>query len=117
MRASRVSQRRGYKGEYECLADFAKGDPLRCLFKCCLEPFDWFAQWLETEAESLMMHRHDKLGAGGVCHFNRLLRRAMRSDPRIVSADRHDREIDTSVRAQFGKAVGQRGVPGKKNAP
>src|SRR6266540_5613492 len=54
MRASRVSQRRGYRGEYECLADFAKGDPLRCLFKCCLEPFDWFAQWLETEAESLM---------------------------------------------------------------
>ena len=64
-----------------------------------------------------MMHRHDKLRTGGVCHFNRLLRRAMRSDPRIVGANRHDPEIEGAALAQFGKTVRQCGVPSKKNAP
>ena len=51
------------------------------------ETLDWFAQWFETEPESLMMHRHDKLGAGGIRHFDCLLGRAMRSDPGIVGTD------------------------------
>jgi hypothetical protein len=73
--------------ENEGLADFAKGDAFGRLFKCCSEPFNWFAQWFETEPESLMMHWHDKLGAGGTRHFDRLLGRAMRSDPGIVGSD------------------------------
>ena len=55
----------------------------------------------------LMMHRHNELRAGGVCRLNRLLGRSVRSDPRIVSADYHDCEIDMTVFAQFRKTVGE----------
>jgi hypothetical protein len=103
--------------ENEGLADFAKGDAFRRSFEGCLEPLDWFAQWFETEPESLMMHRHDELGAGAIRHLDCLLRGAMRPDPGIVRADRHDREIDRAVLTQAGKTVRQCGVPGKKDAP
>jgi hypothetical protein len=64
-----------------------------------------------------MMHRHDESRAGGVRHLDCLLGCAMRSDPRIVCADGHDREIDGAVLTQVGKTVRQRRVPSEKNAP
>ena len=101
----------------ESLADFANGNPFGRLFECCFEPFDWFAQRFEAQPESLMMHRHDESRAGGVRHLNCLLRCAMRSDPGIVCADGHDRQIDRAVLMQVGEAIRQRGVPSENNAP
>src|SRR6266550_4309296 len=102
--------------QQECLADFAEGDAFGCLFECCLETFNRFPQRLETESKCLMMHWHDKVRAGGVCHVDCLLGRAMRSDPRVVRSDRHDREIDATAFAQFGKTVRQCRVASEQNA-
>src|SRR5947207_15245327 len=63
------------------------------------------------------MQWHDKLRAGGVCHVDCLLCRAMRSDPGVVRSDRHDREIDPTAFAQFGKTVRQCRVASEQNAP
>src|SRR5436190_9359120 len=115
-RALRGPTGRRLQRQHKCLTNLAQCDAPRFSAQRVFETFDRFSKRLETESESLMMHRHDKLRAGSVCHFNRLLRRAMRSDPRIVSTDRHDREIDGAALTQFGKTVRQRGVPGKKNA-
>src|SRR6266480_3509166 len=103
--------------QQECLADFAEGDAFRCLLECCLETFNRFPQRLETESKCLMMHWHDKLRTGGVCHVDCLLGCAMRSDPRVVRSDRHDREIDATAFAQFGKTVRQCRVASEQNAP
>ena len=102
---------------YESLANFAERDAFRSVAKDGLEAFDWFSQWLETEPERLMMHRHDELRASSVCHLDRLLRRAMVPDPWVVSGDRHDREIDGPVLAKLGKTVRERGVPSEQDAP
>src|SRR5256886_14570719 len=102
---------------YESLANFAERDAFRSVAKDGLEAFDWFSQWLETEPERLMMHRHDELRASSVCHLDRLLRRAMAPDPWVVSGDRHDREIDGPVLAKLGKSVRERGVPSEQDAP
>ena len=40
-----------------------------------------------------MMNGHDVNDAGGVAHFDDLLGIGVRTDPRFVSADGHDREI------------------------
>ena len=64
-----------------------------------------------------MMHRHDKPRACGICHFHRLLGRAMRADPRVVSANRHDREIDLAVSSQFCETVRHCGIARKNDPP
>jgi len=102
---------------YESLTNFAECDAFRSVAKGGLEAFDWFSQWLETEPERLMMHRHYELRAGGVGHLDRLLRRAMVPDPWVVSCDRYDREIDGPVLAKLGKSVRERGVPSEQDAP
>lgn len=84
-------------GQHESLANFAKRDALRSVTKDSLEALDGFPQWLETEPERLMVHRHDESRAGCSCHRHCLLRRAVRLDPGIVRPDRHDREIDFSI--------------------
>ena len=62
------------------------------------------------------MYRHDELRAGGVCHLDRLLRRAMRPNPRIVSGDGKNGEIDRTALAQFTECLCECGVAGKENA-
>src|SRR5436309_838755 len=102
---------------YESLTNFAECDAFRSVARGGREAFDWFSQWLETEPERLMMHRHYELRAGGVGHLDRLLRRAMVPDPWVVSCDRYDREIDGPVLAKLGKSVRERGVPSEQDAP
>ena len=58
--------------QHERLANFTKRNAFGSVIKGDLEAFDGFPQWLETEPERLMMHRHDKSRAGSGCHFNRL---------------------------------------------
>src|SRR5262249_280885 len=101
----------------ECFADFAERNTLRSLGQGGFEAFDWFSQWLEAEAECLMMHRHDEARACVVCHFDRLLGRTMRPDPRVVSADGHDCEIDVSVLAQFRETVRDCSITGEDDPP
>src|SRR5436309_16089586 len=102
---------------YEGLTNVAECDAFRSVARGGREAFDWFSQWLETEPERLMMHRHYELRASSVCHLDRLLRRAMVPDPWVVSGDRHDREIDGPVLAKLGKSVRERGVPSEQDAP
>ena len=98
--------------EHKCLADFAEGDAFRCLMQRGLEALDRFAEVFGTEAESLMMDRHDEVSAGFIGHLHRLFRSTVRINPRIVSADRHDRQIDGTGAgsAQLRKRSGQGGV-------
>ena len=107
----------GLQRQDECLANFAERDTLWLITQRRFEAFDWLAQRFEAEPKSLVMHRYDGTRAGRVRHLDRLLRRAMRSDPGIVRADRHDRYIDRSALVQFGKTIRKRGVAGEKDAP
>jgi len=77
---------------------FRGGDAFRCLMQCGLEALDRFAKVFGTEAESLMMDRHDEMSAGFIGHLHRLFRSTVRMYPRIVSANRHDRQIDGRTR-------------------
>src|SRR6266852_1526541 len=85
--------------------------------KCIFETFDWFTKRFEAEPKSLMMYRHDELGAGCIRHFDRLFRRAMRPNPGVISTDRHNCEIDAAALAQVAKTIRQCSVGGENNAP
>src|SRR5207253_5349620 len=50
----------------KCLTNLAQCDAPRFSTQRVFETFDRFPKRLETESESLMMHRHDKLRAGSV---------------------------------------------------
>ena len=102
--------------QHKCLADFPQCNAPGLCAQCIFETPDRFAQWFEAEAEGLVVHGHDKLRAGGVCHFDRLLGRAMRPDPRVVSANWHDRQIDAALFTQVGKTVRYRRVSGENDA-
>src|SRR5436309_13513665 len=64
-----------------------------------------------------MMNRHDEPRACRVGHFDRLLGRTMRADPRVVSADGHDCDIDMPVLAQFYKTVRHCSITGEDDPP
>ena len=81
-----------------------------------LETNDRFAKVFGAEAESLMMDRHDEMSAGFIGHLHGLFRSAVRMNPGIVSADRHDRQIDGTGSAQLRKRIAQRGVAAEKDA-
>jgi hypothetical protein len=66
--------------------------------------------------ESLMMDRHDEMSASFIGHLHGLFRSAVRMNPGIVCADRHDRQIDGTGSAQLRKRIAQRGVAGEKDA-
>ena len=102
--------------ENEFFADFAEGDAFRCFPQRGLEALNRFAKVFGTEAESLMMDRDDEMSAGFIGHVHGLFRSAVRMNPGIVSADRHDRQIDGTGRAQLRKRIAQRGVARKKDA-
>src|SRR3984893_16077887 len=80
-----------------------------------LEALDRFAKAFGAEAESLMMDRHDEISAGFIGHLHGLFRSAVRINPGIVSADRHDRQIDGTGSAQLRKRIAQRGVAAEKD--
>src|SRR6478672_4207801 len=64
-----------------------------------------------------MMDRLDEARACRVCHFNGLFGRAMRADPRVVSANGHDREIDLSTSSQVCETVRHCGITRENDAP
>src|SRR5271163_1420224 len=86
---------------YECFADFAEGNAFRCLMQRGLEALDRFAKAFGAEAESLMVDWHDEMSASFIGHLHGLFRSAVRMNPGIVSADRHDRQIDGTGCAQL----------------
>src|SRR5580704_9296044 len=120
----RYSGEPAYKGgtkdrhlrEYECFADFAEGDAFRCLVQRGLEALDRLAKAFGAEVESLMMDRHDETSASFIGHVHGLFRSTVRMNPGIVSADRHDRQIDGTGSAQLRKRIAQRGVARKNDA-
>src|ERR1041385_4794835 len=65
-----------------------------------VQTLDRFARAFTAELERLEMNREKVRRAGAVGHVDCLLRRAMRVDPRVVRADRHDREIERTFAAQ-----------------
>ena len=63
-----------------------------------------------------MMDRYDEMSASFIGHVHGLFRSAVRMNPGIVSADRHDRQIDGTGSAQLRKRIAQRGVAAEKDA-
>src|SRR5579871_3700879 len=94
----------------ELLSDMAKSDPLGTAAGSGISPFDRFEIGLAAEEKSLMVDRQKELGAGIVGHLPGLFRSAMGRDPRIISADRHDRQVKGARTAKRSKRGGQGGV-------
>src|SRR5690606_30929495 len=94
----------------ECFPNIAQSNALRFSGESFLEPFDWFLEWFASKVKRLVMHRHDVLSASVVCHPDSLFRGAMRPDPGIVGADRHDPQVITPPASQRAKRVRHRGV-------
>jgi hypothetical protein len=94
----------------------AGGDAFRCLMQRGLEALDRFAKIFGAEVESLMMDWHDEMSASFIGHSHGLFRSAVRMNPGIVSADRHDRQIDGTGSAQLRKRIAQRGIARKNDA-
>jgi hypothetical protein len=61
------------------------------------------------------MDRQDEMSAGFIGHLHGLFRSAVRMNPGIVSADRHDRQIDGTASAQLRERIAQRGVATEKH--
>src|SRR5205823_6236407 len=78
-------------GQHEGFSDFAQGDSLRRFGERAGEPFDRFAKRFDAQTKRLVMHRHDETRAGCVRHCDSLFGRGMGPDPRIISANAHDR--------------------------
>ena len=83
------------------LADFAERDSLRFVRERGGETCDWLTERLEAELKGLVMDWHDEACAGHVGHCDRLFRRAMDTDSRLISAHAHDREIVLLAVAQL----------------
>jgi hypothetical protein len=56
------------------------------------------------------------MSAGFIGHLHGLFRSAVRMNPGIVSADRHDSQIDGTGSAQLRKRIAERGVAAEKDA-
>jgi len=97
------------------LADFPQGDALRIVLQRGFQPLDRFPKRFEAEPEGLVVNWNEVAHAGGVTHSDDLLGRGMRSDPRIVGADRHDGDIKGTAVIQLREAVGLRGVAAENN--
>jgi hypothetical protein len=83
MTQTRLSASRQNKG----LSDFPQRDALGSAAQRGFEALDGFAKRLKAKPKRLMMHRHNKPSACGICHFHGLLGRAMGMNPWVVSAD------------------------------
>src|SRR5436190_18231552 len=78
----------------ELLPDSIRRDPVGVLARRHVQPFDRLEQRLAAQLEGLVVYREYKLGAGIVGHTPCLLRGAMRTDPGIVCADWHYRQVE-----------------------
>ena len=99
--------------QYKCLADLAQGDTLGLIAQRSFEALNWFPKRFKAETERLMMDRHNEARACGVRHLNCLLGCAVRMNPWVVSADRHDRDIDRFVSSQLCETLGHCRVAGE----
>lgn len=98
------------------LADLAERDPVWLRNERRFEALNRLVEWLKAQSESLMMHRHDVVNAGGVTHRDHLFRSGVGANPWLVSADGHDREIVGPAIEQAGEAVGHGRVSTENNA-
>src|SRR5579871_1918559 len=80
------------------------------------QALDGLEVWLAAEAERLVMHRQDALGAAILRHAPCLLGVAVNSDPWVVRADRHNGKVHRPRGAQTAERIGQRRVAAKHNA-
>src|SRR6266700_3220402 len=62
-----------------------------------------------------MMDRQEVARAGLIRHPHRLLRRAVGTDPRLVSANRHDRQLVRAMAAECFETVAHGGIASKDN--
>src|SRR5436305_407051 len=63
------------------------------------------------------MDRQEMISACVIGHLHCLLRRAMRTLPRLVGTDRHDRQIVWGFAAKRTKCVRHGGVTAENNSP
>src|SRR5207244_161863 len=101
--------------QHKFLADFPQRYAFGGFTQRGFEALDGLAKRFKAEPKGLMMNGHNKSRASGIRHFNRLLGRAMRANPRVVSANRHNGEINRSVSSQFCETVGHCSVAGKND--
>ena len=104
------------KRKHEGLADFAQRDSRWLVLERGFETLDRFAETFETESERLVVHWHNVINTGRVTHGDRLFGCAVRSDPRIVGADRHDGDIVDAPIAQRGELIGESCVASENEA-
>jgi len=98
------------------LADFLQGQPLRRAGECALQAFDRLAGRLAAELEGPMMDGEDEVRTRIVRHLQSLFGRAVRANPGIIRADRHDGEIQTPCGAEPAKGSRERCVAAEYDA-
>src|SRR5437867_11623622 len=64
-----------------------------------------------------MMDRNDEVRACSIRHFNRLLGRTMRLNPRVVRANRPDRDVDGPMSSDFCETVRHRSIACENDPP
>src|SRR5579872_7387136 len=82
-----------------------------------LEPLNRLVRAFLAQLEGLVMDREEIVRAGFVRHPHGLLGRAMGANPRMISADRHDRQFKRPLAAQRLEGIGHRRVAAKDNFP
>ena len=87
----------------EFLTDFADRNAIRGGTRRQQQPLDRLPVRFIAQLEGLVMHREHELRTGVIGHRERLLGVAVRMYPRVVGADRHDREIHRLRRPDFAK--------------
>ena len=79
------------------------------------EAFDWFVWWFAAEDEGLVVDRHDAFGVGPIGQLDGLFGGAVVGDPRVVSTDGHDGEVDGFCGADFAEKIGVGSVSGEED--
>src|SRR5580693_2139577 len=97
------------------LPDALNPDPLRLSPRRAIKPFDRFLPRLAAQSESLMMHGQKHLSPRVVAHLPGLLRRAVITNPGVVCAHRHDRQIDAPRTSQRPKRRRGRRIATEQN--
>ena len=104
------------EGHAEGFADIDGEEAVRLARKRGAEARGGFIHRFGAELERLVMDRCEVACAGLLGHRDGLLGRAVGVNPRVVRADRHQRQIDRLVASrQRGEGVCVRGVAAKEN--
>src|SRR5581483_3415463 len=99
----------------ESLAHFAERDAAG--FERFFETLQRLVGLFAPEFEGLVVDRKHIARAGVIGHAYRLLRRAMRANPGLISADRHDGKFVRTMAAKRPEAVGHGGVAAENDSP